>query len=528
MSIPMLPTGIRQFLYRCHFMPTHLTPSQQNVVNAVQLSWANHRVHVVWSPSGMGKTSMLRAVQKLYGGRFLTMADYMKVLTGKDPMALEESLVELVESAWTTEDVVILDDFDLLCSISSCNTFYPRRGLDEIAVESLVARAQEGHRRLVFGSTNSGPTRLRTYGEFHGFKALGVEDYRSIFSGHLPDAALSRLDFAKVHRFAPHLNGHQLQSTCQDLAAQKDLDTGKVIDYLHLHKMSSNVDVDEVQPVDLSLLKGLDDVLRSLEVHLILPLENDELSNRLGLKPKRGVLLAGPPGTGKTTVGRALAHRLKSKFFMIDGTVIAGTDSFYDQVRRIFNAAKQNAPSIIFIDDGDVLFEDDEGTGLYRYLLTMLDGLESKTAGRVCVMMTAMNVGSLPPALIRSGRIELWLETQLPDLAARQAILGDLTAALPAELSAVDLPALAEGTEGLTGADLKRLMDDGKLLYAYDVAASAAIKSPSDYFLQAAETVRSNKARYEAAAAQSSPKKQDLPPWMRHAMGGAHDDDDDE
>ena len=76
--------------------------------------------------------------------------------------------------------------------------------------------------------------------------------------------------------------------------------------------------------------------------------------------------------------GRALAHRLKSKFFLIDGTVIAGSGDFYCKVREIFDEAKRNAPSIIFIDDTDVIFEGDEDKGFYRYLLTMLDGLESR------------------------------------------------------------------------------------------------------------------------------------------------------
>src|SRR6185295_9430975 len=119
-------------------------------------------------------------------------------------------------------------------------------------------------------------------------------------------------------------------------------------------------------------------------------LENDELATELNLRPKRGVLLVGPPGTGKTTIGRALAHRLKSKFFLIDGTYISGTNQFYNRVHQVFEEAKHNAPSIIFLDDSDVIFESGEELGLYRYLLTMLDGLESESAGQVCVMMTAM------------------------------------------------------------------------------------------------------------------------------------------
>src|SRR5436309_10324996 len=141
--------------------------------------------------------------------------------------------------------------------------------------------------------------------------------------------------------------------------------------------MTSNVDLNEVQAVDLRSLKGLDDVIASLEANVVLPFENDKLATELRIKPKRGVLIIGPPGTGKTTVGRALAHRLKSKFFLIDGTFISGTRDFYDRIRNVVEAAKQNAPSIIFVDDSDVIFETGKEQGLYRYLLTLLDGIET-------------------------------------------------------------------------------------------------------------------------------------------------------
>ena len=110
-----------------------------------------------------------------------------------------------------------------------------------------------------------------------------------------------------------------------------------------------------------------------------------------------------------------MAHRLKSKFFLIDGTVVAGFDSFYRKVSHVFEEAKRNAPAVVFIDDADVIFEDKDEHGFYRYLLTMLDGLEGAGAEKVCVMMTAMDMNSLPEAMVRSGRIELWLETKLPD-----------------------------------------------------------------------------------------------------------------
>jgi ATP-dependent 26S proteasome regulatory subunit len=142
----------------------------------------------------------------------------------------------------------------------------------------------------------------------------------------------------------------------------------------------------------------------------------------------------------------------------------------------------------------------------------MLDGLESESAGGVCLMLTAMDVGSLPPALVRSGRVELWLETHLPDVSARIAILNDLCAQLPSSLGAVEVEHLAATTEGLSGADLKRVVEDGKLLYAFDRARRETLKPATDYFLAALETVRANKARYAEAEAKARLRNPSRPP----------------
>jgi ATP-dependent 26S proteasome regulatory subunit len=259
-------------------------------------------------------------------------------------------------------------------------------------------------------------------------------------------------------------------------------------------------------------LHGVDEVIESLEANIILPLENDELANEYQLKPKRGVLLAGPPGTGKTSVGRALAHRLQSKFFLLDGTFISGTSQFYFRIQELFESAKQNAPSIIFIDDCDAIFEGGEELGLYRYLLTMLDGLESASAGRVCVMMTAMDIAHLPPALIRSGRIELWLEMKLPDAAARRNIMANLLAKTPNLRQQINFDSLQEATDGFTGADLKRLVDDGKILVAADKARAVPLQDITTYFQKAAEAVRANKHQYAAAEERSKAQRPQRPP----------------
>ena len=145
--------------------------------------------------------------------------------------------------------------------------------------------------------------------------------------------------------------------------------------------------------------------------------------------------------------------------------------------------------------------------------------MESESAGGVCLVLTAMDVGSLPPALVRSGRIELWLETQLPDESAREAILRDLCARLPESVGAIDVTRLAAATDQLSGADLKRLVDDGKLLYAFDRARNEETREPIAYFLEALETVKANKVRYAQAEAAARNRNPTRPPFFNIPMG---------
>jgi SpoVK/Ycf46/Vps4 family AAA+-type ATPase len=129
-------------------------------------------------------------------------------------------------------------------------------------------------------------------------------------------------------------------------------------------------------------------------------------------------------------------------------------------------------------------------------------------------MMTAMDVGNLPPALVRSGRIELWLETRLPGEQARVDILRDFCARLPASIGDVDIEAIAAASEGLAGADLKRVVEDGKLLFAFEREKKGRTEPATTYFLTAVETVRRNKQHYAEAESRARARRPQRPAFF--------------
>jgi transitional endoplasmic reticulum ATPase len=467
-----------------------LTPAEQESFDGLMSGLPTENILVLHGSAGTGKTTILREIARVHQTTVLGAREFMEALEGNQPLAVEESFLRLIDDALASRDLVIFDDLHLL--------IHSRHKLLGSALAALCDRARELDKRLLFSISAEisvpDPLSYRAFG--WQIDPFTVADYQEVCTAHLDPDQAERLNFGEIFRFAPKLTLLQLRKACTRLRPRPDLDTEQFTGYLREVLMVSNVELDEVTAITWQDLKGVDDVIRSLEAKIALPFENLELSARLGLKPKRGVLLAGPPGTGKTTIGRALAHRLKSKFFLIDGTVVAGSGNFYQAVGKVFEAAKRNAPAIIFIDDSDVIFANDGDKGFYRYLLTKLDGLESASNARVCVMMTAMDAGSLPPALLRSGRIELWLETRLPDEDARAAILNERIAGLPGEFSGLDMSVLASASRGLTGADLKAVVEDAKLLWAHHSVSGDELRPIEYYFLEAMDTVRANKRKY--------------------------------
>ena len=207
---------------------------------------------------------------------------------------------------------------------------------------------------------------------------------------------------------------------------------------------------------------GLKEVIEKVREMVELPLRHPEIFKRLGIEPPKGILLYGPPGTGKTLLAKALANEIGAYFISINGPEIMS--KYYGEseqrLREIFEEAKKNAPSIIFIDEIDAIApKRDEVVGeverrVVAQLLALMDGLEAR--GNVIVIAATNRPNAVDPALRRPGRFDREIEVPLPDKHGRLEILQIHTRHMPLAED-VDLEKLAELTKGFTGADLSAL-----------------------------------------------------------------------
>jgi len=213
---------------------------------------------------------------------------------------------------------------------------------------------------------------------------------------------------------------------------------------------------------------GLKSVIEKVREMIELPLRHPEIFERLGVEAPKGVLLYGPPGTGKTLLAKAVANESGANFISISGPEVMS--KWYGQseqnLRKIFEDAEKNAPSIIFIDEIDSIApKREEAQGeverrVVSQLLTLMDGLKSR--GKVIIIAATNRPNAIDPALRRGGRFDREIEIPVPDRNGRLEVIKIHTRNMPLEKK-LNLQKLADMTYGYVGADISALSKEAAM-----------------------------------------------------------------
>ena len=232
--------------------------------------------------------------------------------------------------------------------------------------------------------------------------------------------------------------------------------------------ISTETSVDRKVRVTYEEVGGLRREIKAMREIVELPLKHPELFARLGVEPHSGILLYGPPGCGKTLLAKVMASESEANMFPINGPEIM--NKYYGEteakLRDIFKEAKDNSPSIIFIDEIDAIApKREEAYGdvekrVVAQLLALMDGLNDR--GNVIVLGATNRPDSVDPALRRPGRFDREFEISVPNEDGRLEILEIHTRGMPIS-DDVDLKDLSSELHGYTGADIKSLCREAAL-----------------------------------------------------------------
>ena len=228
----------------------------------------------------------------------------------------------------------------------------------------------------------------------------------------------------------------------------------------------------EVPEVSWDEVGGLLEVKDRLKESVEWPLTRPEQFEHFGIKPPRGIVLFGAPGTGKTLLAKAIANEAQANFISIKGPEMISkwVGESERAIREIFKKAKQSSPSIIFLDEfesiasmrsgGTASEGSDVGNRVVNQLLASMDGVESLDG--VIVVAATNRPEMIDPALLRSGRFERVLHVPPPDAGAREAIFAIHSEGMP--LGKFSFKDILTGMDGFTGADIESVCREAALI----------------------------------------------------------------
>merc|ERR1711953_1045255 len=286
------------------------------------------------------------------------------------------------------------------------------------------------------------------------------------------------------HCIVSTANGPEYYVNVMSFVDKDQLEPGSSVLMHHKNMSVIGILADEVDPL-VSVMKvdkapletysdigGLEEQIQEIKEAVELPLTHPELYEDVGIKPPKGVILYGVPGTGKTLLAKAVANETSATFLRVVGSELIQKylGDGPKLVREMFRVAQEHSPSIIFIDEIDAVGTKryDSNSGGEREiqrtmleLLNQLDGFDSR--GDVKVIMATNRIDSLDPALIRPGRIDRKIEFPLPDEKTKRRIFKIHTGKMNLAED-VDLEDYITSKDSLSGADIKAICTEAGLL----------------------------------------------------------------
>ncbi len=477
---------------------------------------------LLYGPPGTGKTLIARAVANEVNANFISVSgpEIMSKYKGESEGRLREIFDQARSDAPT---IIFFDELDSVAGIRDDDGDAETRVVGQLLtlMDGLDARGEV----IVIGATNrvdSIDPALRRGGRFDREIQIGVPDEkgrREILEVHtrgMPlaegvsidkiasrthgfvgadlDAVVSEAAMAAIRRRPAEREQRETWNR-EPTVTKADFDTALAA----VEPSAMREYVAESPDTTFADVGGLEAAKNTLRESVEWPLVYERLFEATNTDPPSGVLLYGPPGTGKTLLARALAGETDVNFVRVDGPEII--DRYVGEsekaIRKVFERARQAAPSIVFFDELDAIAatrgDSHEVTErVVSQLLTELDGMSENP--NLVVLAATNRRESLDPALLRPGRLDTHVLVPEPDQAAREKILEVHTRGKPLAES-FDPASFAAELEGYTGADIEALVRDASMTAIREVASEYGPQEANER----ADDVRIERRHLEAA-----------------------------
>ncbi len=474
-------------------------------------------------PPGTGKTLLAKAVASESDAHFIAIngPEIMSKYVGGSEENLREYFEEAEENS---PSIIFIDELDAIApKREETNGEVERRTVAQLLtlMDGLKSRGQV----VVIGATNrpdSLDPALRRPGRFDREIEIGVpdtEERKEVLEIHTRNMPLAEdVDLDKIASTTHGFVGADLESLCKEAAMRvvrrilPEIQNDEEIPKEVLEKIVVTGDdfksaQKEIQPsalrevlVQIPDIKwddvgGLEDVKQELKEAVEWPLKHPDTFQRLGIRPPKGTLLYGIPGTGKTLLAKAVASESEANFISVKGPELLSkwVGESEKGVREVFRKAKQAAPTVIFFDEIDAIAStrsgNDTDSGVTKrvvnQLLTEMDGLEELED--VAIIAATNRPDILDAGLMRPGRFDRHIQVKEPDEEARLAIFKVHTKDMPLAED-VNLKKLAKNTEGYVGADIESVCREAAMLTLRDNLEASEI--PNKYFKEAIDKVK--------------------------------------